>query len=226
MRKLLGFRFELGHMRIYYFLGLVWFEYDAVLLKSHFIFFGVRWYYLRSMKTFFGAFYFKFFVFAILGSFSSLSLAQDLQKDCYKKEVNPVTHHYFVSIQELIRTQENWRAIEPAMPNPVLLLRAYSVFKFEEPLAKKMKNDKVAHCYMGCRLSQETDYRTADYVGWLKEERDIHDCDGRSHFDPEDYQATLRGALGGENHPEPGLCRVLCNNAQYNTKPLFPVQHL
>ena len=179
------------------------------------------------MVNIFGAFEFKpLFISAILCLMASLSFAQDLQKDCFKNETNPVTRRHFASNQELVLAQENWRGIEPAMPNPVLLLRAYSVFKVEEPIAKKMKNDKAAHCYIGCRLSQEADYRTADYVGWLKEERDIHDCDGRSHFDPEDYQATLRGALGGENHSEAGLCRVLCNNAQYNTKPLFPVEDL
>lgn len=73
-----------------------------------------------------------------------------------------------------------------------------------------MGSDKLAHCYIGCRISQETNYHTADYVGWLKEDRDISDCRGQSYFDEEDYRATVRGAQFGESQPDAPSCERAC----------------
>lgn len=96
------------------------------------------------------------------------------------------------------------------MPGPIDLMRAYSLYKKEKAQAEKLGNDKRAHCFLGCRISQHTDYHTADYVGWLKEDRDISDCNPRSHFDEEDYRATVRGAQIGESQNEAATCIQAC----------------
>lgn len=96
------------------------------------------------------------------------------------------------------------------MPFPWHLVKAYSVYKNEKTQAERMSSDKRAHCYIGCRIAQETNYETADYVGWLKEKRDLSDCNPKTHFDEEDYKATIRGASFGNTQRDSLGCLQAC----------------
>lgn len=149
----------------------------------------------------------KFFFLLILG-FSSLAQAQDPL--CYQKEKNPVTRQVFQSEDEYNSVREAWAHRHPGTGNPFSLIKAYKIYKNEKTKAERMGTDKLAHCYMGCRISQETSFATADYVGWLKEDRDITDCNVSTHFDEDDYEATRRGAQFGESQRDPQGCEQAC----------------
>jgi hypothetical protein len=58
-------------------------------------------------------------------------------------------------------------------------------------------NDKWLHCYIGCRIAEETNNETAEYAGWYKENRDLTDGNPRTRFDEADYDATI--ACLGQN---------------------------
>ncbi|MGZ3780993.1 MAG: hypothetical protein ACXVCY_10125 [Pseudobdellovibrionaceae bacterium] len=117
-------------------------------------------------------------------------------------ETDSRTGTYFQSEEDYQKELERWALQNPGMPSPLSLVKAYSVYSKEKSkaVAISKKSDKKAHCYVGCRISQVTNYDTANYVGWLKEERDLKDCDPKTHYDEEDYRATLKGAQIGENH--------------------------
>ncbi|WP_295900000.1 hypothetical protein [uncultured Bdellovibrio sp.] len=143
----------------------------------------------------------------ILSLISSPALADSL---CYQSEGNPRTGKAFATDQDYQEELSRWRSQAPSTPNPFSLLKAYNVYSSEKAFANSMKSDKRAHCYMGCRISQSTNYKTADYVGWLKEERDLKDCNRNTHYDEEDYVATLRGATFGESQKDAKGCLQAC----------------
>lgn len=138
------------------------------------------------------------------------SVAQAADPLCYQKERNPNTRQAFASADEYDAFRSDWAEQNPGAGNPFSLIKAYNVYKSEKTKAEKMGTDKLAHCYMGCRISQETSYHTADYVGWLKEDRDITDCNYKTRFDEEDYKATARGAQFGESARDAATCESSC----------------
>lgn len=129
---------------------------------------------------------------------------------CYTGEVDPKTNRVFTSVEEYNSTLQEWRALAPQSPHILILARAYAVYASEKKNALAIGNDKQAHCYIGCRISQETTYRVAEFVGWLKEDRDIKDCRKQSHFDPADYTATVEGAQLGQSQPDATACLQSC----------------
>ena len=147
------------------------------------------------------------FLILILSLFSWTAHAQS---SCYLGETDPRTGKVFASDNDYQDELARWQSKAPSMPGPISLLRAYRVYSAEKDRAAAMKSDKLAHCYMGCRISQTTDYATADYVGWLKEDRDIKDCRKTSHYDEHDYIATLRGAQLGETQNTAQECLRAC----------------
>lgn len=103
-----------------------------------------------------------------------------------------------------------WRNRRPAHPGALRLARAYLTYRHEGATLAKIKYDKWAHCYAGCRIAQDVDVLTANYVAWLKEDRDLHDCDPGTHFDPEDEIATNIGASLASQAESPSACLALC----------------
>lgn len=87
-----------------------------------------------------------------------------------------------------------WNAIKPDMPALTSLWKAKNVIDTERRYSLKLGNDKTAHCYLGCRISDETNTGTAQYVAWQKEYQDATDCNQKSLFEIADYEATLKGA--------------------------------
>jgi hypothetical protein len=63
---------------------------------------------------------------------------------------------------------------------------------------------------VGCRISQEVNYRTAEYVGWYKEDQDIKDCNKSTHFDVADFDATVEGAQMGQSQIDVAGCLQAC----------------
>ena len=47
---------------------------------------------------------------------------------------------------------------------------------------------------MGCRIAEGTNLETAQYIAWNKEQDDLTDCKISTHFEINDYEATVDGA--------------------------------
>lgn len=131
-------------------------------------------------------------------------------KACYEQEYNMKTRKVFSSQSEYDDAVREWQDRHPGGASPISLWRAYNIYKKEQQKALRLGNDKRAHCYVGCRIAQEIDLHTADYVGWYKEERDLSDCNIKSHFDEVDYVATLKGAEVGEQQRDAATCERAC----------------
>jgi hypothetical protein len=114
-----------------------------------------------------------------------------------------------------------WQMQEPTYPGALKLGRAYLLYKNLLSVLSKIKNDKVKHCYIGCEIAKNIDYITAEYTGWLKEDRDLKDCNPRTKFDFLDYLATINGARISVSAPEVA-CLLECRQAALsaNTSPL------
>lgn len=122
------------------------------------------------------------------------------ENTCYQQETNFRTRARFASDEEYQTELSWWQNKAPETPSLYDLALAFKVYNDEKSTALKLKSDKKAHCYIGCRISQETSFEVADYSGWLKEERDLKDCKTSTHYDEADYTATLNGAHIGENN--------------------------
>lgn len=149
----------------------------------------------------------KILLSIILSLATTSALAAD---DCYLHETNPVTKKVFASQAEYNSAVLEWKYREPQSPGLVALARAYAVYSKERAVAEKMTRDKRAHCYMGCRISQDLDYRTAEYVAWYKEEKDIKDCKKGTHFEHADFDATVEGAQMGQSQVDAAGCMQAC----------------
>jgi hypothetical protein len=144
------------------------------------------------------------FLSAFFFSFSALA------GECFRSEIDPKTNKIYSSEKIYLDDIKEWQVQKPEVPGMFKLARAYSVYKKEKDFATSLGNDKRAHCYMGCRISQETDYHVAEYVGWLKEDQDIRDCKPTTHFDAADWSATNKGAQLGQSQPDAKGCDLSC----------------
>jgi hypothetical protein len=130
---------------------------------------------------------------------------------CYQNEYNYKSKKKFTDNNEYKVEQDWWNSKKPNTPSLYELFIAYNIFEKEKKTALALKSDKQAHCYIGCRISQSTSYAVADYTGWLKEDQDLKDCKTSTHYDEDDYLATLQGAHFGEN--DSADCLQLCKTA-------------
>ncbi len=128
-------------------------------------------------------------------SLSALALAEaSADNACWQNEYNPLTKAVYESDAVYQEQLADWKATEPESAHPLKLMTAYNVYKNEKDKSLSLGNDKMAHCYIGCRIHQKTDARTMTYVGWYKEMQDITDCKKATHFEEEDFLATISGA--------------------------------
>jgi len=110
------------------------------------------------------------------------------QQACFEAE-------RFASYDDWARTVRDWNSRRPPLPNPIHAIEALRLVKKEQAFARRrFKNDKQMHCYVGCRIAQDTDFTTAQFAAWEKERRDLTDCNGDSHFEDMDYTVTVWGA--------------------------------
>lgn len=155
------------------------------------------------------------FIFIFTGSFTVAETKSEASFDdtniCWKKEYNPLANKKYKSKKIYDSDLKNWESKRPSEPGLLDLAKAYSLFQGEKQNADKLLRDKIKHCYFGCRIAHETDYTTADYVAWLKEYKDLTDCESNTRFEPRDYTATLDGAKHpGANFDE---CSKYCKDS-------------
>lgn len=135
--------------------------------------------------------------FITLSIFSNLALASTASAStmaCWQKENNPTTAKRYSSASEYQAHLNFWAGKMPIIPNPLNLMNGYNLYKTELPKMRGLSNDKVKHCYIGCRIAQETSQNTANYMGWYKERQDLTDCNPNTRFEHQDYIATAYGA--------------------------------
>ncbi|WP_413290711.1 hypothetical protein [Bdellovibrio sp. HCB337] len=144
----------------------------------------------------------------LLTTFSTTAVAAT---PCWQAEENPVTKAPYESAQDWDHDLEYWSQRRPGKGNPLYLVRAYSTYRFEQKAAMSFKNDKQIHCFYGCRISQRTNFQTAQYVAWLKEDRDIKDCNLKTHFEIADFEATIKGAEFGTSTKSREECAQVCS---------------
>lgn len=149
-------------------------------------------------------------IFSLVFSFTVMASAAGAAEACFTQEFNPTTNKVFASQADYDAALSDWQFRAPTSPGLFSLARAYAVYNKEKATAQQITNDKRAHCYVGCRISQDVDFRTAEYVGWLKEDRDIKDCNKGSHFDAADFDATVVGAQLGQSQMDATGCMAAC----------------
>lgn len=135
--------------------------------------------------------------------------SQANQKTCFDSEG-------FHSYDEWAAANREWTAKRPPLPNPVLAYEAMKLVNQERPFAlQRFHFDKAMHCYIGCRLAQETNFRTAKFGAWEKERRDLNDCDANSHFELADYEVTVLGAQIGLTVKTATECVTACDREAF-----------
>ncbi|AGH95086.1 hypothetical protein [Pseudobdellovibrio exovorus] len=130
----------------------------------------------------------------ILSLIPNLVWATTASAACWQQENNPVTGKRYSSATEYQAHLNFWAGKMPIIPNPLNLVNGYNLYKSELPKMRGLSNDKVKHCYAGCRIAQETSQNTANYMGWYKERQDLIDCNPNTRFEHQDYIATAYGA--------------------------------
>jgi len=139
---------------------------------------------------------------------SSVVSAVELQ--CYENEINYRTLKPFLSKEQHEAEKKNWDLVSRPQISVFELVHAYAIFKMESTRAQVLKSDKAKHCYIGCVVSLSTSAKVADYLGWLKEDLDLSDCERGSLFEPADQVATSLGAkLGARDKKE---CALYCRD--------------
>ncbi len=112
-----------------------------------------------------------------------------------------------------------WMNKQPEMPNIISLLKAKNLIDAEKKYALKLGNDKRAHCYLGCRIGESINFKTAGFVAWQKEYNDATDCNSDTYFEIADYNATVDGAKKGAAKPESSKAQKFCTD--YCTQSFF-----
>ncbi len=111
---------------------------------------------------------------------------------CWMSEENPRTKRPYASEIDYKNDLSSWQNLATIV-NPFQLIQAYQVYVQEKERSLTLESDKMSHCFIGCQMRQKTNFQTVQYVAWLKELRDLKDCDPRSHFEVKDFEATVLG---------------------------------
>ena len=89
-------------------------------------------------------------------------------------------------------------AIEPEIPSWRMLKDITKIaYEAKSYATKQSGTDKVLHCFAGCYVAQKLDFTSGVIVGWMKELSDASDCSLETHFEKNDYEATMAGAYIG-----------------------------
>lgn len=131
------------------------------------------------------------------------------EAECFENEIDPQTgRRYQNRAQWEADRKELWEKA-PAAPGILRLTVGYQVAMQESKKARGP--DKRQHCYVGCRIAHEVGHDVAVYAGYYKEDKDILDCDPKTHFDLKDLEATIRGAdLAAGNQADAAFCAQIC----------------
>lgn len=139
---------------------------------------------------------------------SVLSVAQAEGLQCFENEVNPKTQQRYETEVQWQSDLDAWEQRGRGLAGPLNLFWSFTSYIREKKQAESFGSDKAAHCYIGCVIARSTRAEVADYVGWLKEQKDLSDCDPETHFEEADAVATSwGGALEARSREE---CQVRC----------------
>jgi hypothetical protein len=141
--------------------------------------------------------------------FNSLVLMASAADMCWEQERNPYSKDRYTENEWHEHTQA-WNERQPEEPGLLNLFWAHQTYKQELDTANSLKNDKRKHCYIGCRIAQDTSLEVSTYVGWLKESEDLTDCNRKTLFETLDYQSTIEGAQQGATNGDPESCYEFC----------------
>jgi len=131
---------------------------------------------------------------------------ESLRKDALK--CSPLEADGEITVVELVK-------MKPAIPSWKKLEKLEDVArKAKREAEEQSDNDKVRHCYAGCKVRKKLSFSSARLVAFLKEMKDVSDCKSSTHFEMEDYYATLAGATAGKVKSDG--CREFCG-ASVNT---------
>lgn len=132
------------------------------------------------------------------------------QDQCWQREVDPYSGKLY-SAESWNETLQLWDQQQPPQASLWSLFWAHQTYQKELAAAQTLNNDKRKHCFIGCRIAQETSIEVSIYVGWLKESEDLQDCDKETFFEPLDYQSTVDGALVAESSSDSRKCMDYCS---------------
>jgi hypothetical protein len=143
--------------------------------------------------------------------FKTLVLMASANEMCWKQEINPYSKTTYQEAEWLKHSQA-WNERQPEKPIFWSLFLAHQTYKQELETANTLNNDKRKHCYIGCRIAQDTSPEVSTYVGWLKESEDLTDCNRKTLFETLDHQSTIEGARQGALVREPQECYEFCTS--------------
>lgn len=147
-----------------------------------------------------------FLAFTFVISVLSVAQAEGLQ--CFENEVNPQTQRRYETAAQWQSDVDAWEQRGRGLAGPLNLFWSFASYIREKKQAESFGSDKAAHCYIGCVIARSTRAEVADYVGWLKEQKDLSDCDPETHFEEADAIATSWGGMLVARSREE--CRALC----------------
>lgn len=132
---------------------------------------------------------------------------------CFQQEVDPSTRRRYQNESQWQADVTRLEEKEPSRPGLYELYKGYQVYKAESALTLKLRSDKRAHCYIGCRIANEVSVPVAEYAAWYKESEDLTDCNPKSLFEWNDIIATQTGIEMVRQQPGVGnteFCRQSC----------------
>lgn len=150
----------------------------------------------------------------LLGLLLFLQFKVHSRPNCWILERTNSNTSAFSSFTQWDSEKQSWMSCRPKSVAPYYLLSAYKIFKRDKSIALSIGTDKQAHCYLGCKMAKEINFETARYVAWLKEYYDLIDCDSSTHFEPNDFAATVYGARQGVSLKNKS-CEDLCSNIHF-----------
>jgi hypothetical protein len=152
----------------------------------------------------------KALVLSCLCFMSAMALAEE---ECWRKEIDPATRRIYQNAAQWEADKKVLVAKYPPMPNLFNLQKGYRVGLEESRKAARMRPDKRQHCYVGCRIANEAGHDVAVYAAIYKEDKDINDCNPRTHYDLKDIDATIAGAdiaRGAPGLADGKFCNTKC----------------
>lgn len=154
--------------------------------------------------------------FFLITAVIAASATPVLAAQCWTQEVNPKTKRIYSSRAEYDAHLRIWNERAKPLPNPLNLIAAYNIYKNEQRNTTRLANDKIKHCYIGCRITQGASAYTTEYVGWYKELQDLTDCRRSSHFENVDFLATVDGSRVAASATSANACATQCTQAWKN----------
>ncbi len=108
-------------------------------------------------------------------------------------------------------TAKDLMKIKPALPTWQSLERLESVANDAKSFAESKSDvDKIKHCYAGCYIRNQLGRSSGVLVAFLKELKDASDCKANTHFEMQDYYATLAGVKAGRYE----TCQAFCGSSE------------